>query len=129
MSGTSRNPGALSNLPDKVHLKPTTVNTLAAANALLVVKHANPPSCIVNLPSHSSTGQSSSTNVLEDADLTDVEKETVRDAPVLGYLYVGDVDEEKGRARIMSPVGGRLPGRATVWGLWPEGEDIKGLGV
>lgn len=67
--------------------------TLAAAGALLVIKHAAP---------------------------TDPH-ETIRDAPVLGYLYVADVDMEKRRVRLLSPVGGRLPERAIVWGRWPEG--------
>lgn len=45
-------------------------------------------------------------------------QEAVRDAPVMGYLYVADVDEQKKRLRILSPVGGRLPAAAMVWGTW-----------
>ena len=49
----------------------------------------------------------------------------MRDAPLLGYSYVADVDEEKGKVRVLNPVGGRLPARAVVWGRWPEGlEDL-----
>jgi len=62
-------------------------------NALLAIKHA--------LPTDSA--------------------ETLRDASVMGYLYVADVDESKKRTRILSPVGGRIPAKALVWGVWPEG--------
>lgn len=44
--------------------------------------------------------------------------ETIRDAPILGYLYVADVDETKKRMTITSPVRGRLPIEAVVWGSW-----------
>lgn len=47
--------------------------------------------------------------------------EAIRDASVMGYLYVADVDEAKRKLRILAPVGGRLPARALVWGSWPEG--------
>jgi len=48
-------------------------------------------------------------------------QDTIRDASVMGYLYVADVDNSKRKIRILSPVGGRLPTRALVWGVWPEG--------
>lgn len=66
---------------------------MALQNALVVVKHAS---------------------------ATD-SPETIRDASVMGYLYVADVDETKKKIRVLSPVGGRLPARAVVWGVWPEG--------
>lgn len=45
----------------------------------------------------------------------------IRDSSIMGFLYVADVDSEKGRVRVLSPVGGRVPSRAMVWGRrWPE---------
>jgi len=54
------------------------------------------------------------------ASTTDSE-DTVRDASVMGYLYTAEVDESKKKVRILSPVGGRLPSRALVWGVFPDG--------
>jgi len=65
----------------------------ALANAILAVKHASP-------------------NDTEDV---------IRDSSVMGYLYVADVDEARRKLRILAPAGGRLPPRALVWGMWPEG--------
>jgi polyribonucleotide 5'-hydroxyl-kinase len=44
----------------------------------------------------------------------------VRDASVLWYVYVTDVDEVKQRLRLLSPISGRVPANALVWGDWPE---------
>ncbi|KAE8149157.1 putative mRNA cleavage factor complex II protein Clp1 [Aspergillus avenaceus] len=50
----------------------------------------------------------------------------VRDASIMGFLYVADVDNEKGKIRILAPVGGRVPPRAIVWGKkWPD--EVVGL--
>ncbi|PWY65265.1 hypothetical protein BO94DRAFT_629297 [Aspergillus sclerotioniger CBS 115572] len=50
----------------------------------------------------------------------------VRDASIMGFLYVADVDGEKGKIRVLAPVGGRVPGRAIVWGKkWPG--EVVGL--
>jgi polyribonucleotide 5'-hydroxyl-kinase len=44
----------------------------------------------------------------------------VRDASIMGFLYVADVDVEKGKIRVLAPVGGRMPPRAIVWAKrWP----------
>jgi len=45
-------------------------------------------------------------------------QEAIREAPVVGYVYVADVEERTKRLRILSPVGGRLPVAAVVWGTW-----------
>lgn len=47
--------------------------------------------------------------------------ETVRDASVMGFVYVVDVDERRQRIKILSPVGGGIAGRPCIWGRWPEG--------
>ena len=44
----------------------------------------------------------------------------VRDASIMGFLYVADVDAEKGKIRVLAPVGGRMPPRAIIWAKrWP----------
>ncbi|KAI9712873.1 MAG: Cleavage polyadenylation factor subunit clp1 [Chrysothrix sp. TS-e1954] len=47
-------------------------------------------------------------------------EEAIRDASVAGYLYVADVDETKKKVKLLSPVGGKIPSGALVWGKWPE---------
>ncbi|WEW60913.1 Cleavage polyadenylation factor subunit clp1 [Emydomyces testavorans] len=55
--------------------------------------------------------------------------EEIRDASVMGFVYVADVDEKKGvggKLRVLAPVGGRVPSRAMVWGRkWPG--EVVGL--
>ncbi|KAJ5782917.1 Pre-mRNA cleavage complex II Clp1 [Penicillium paradoxum] len=44
----------------------------------------------------------------------------VRDASIMGFLYVADVDADKGKIRVLAPVGGRMPSRAIIWAKrWP----------
>jgi polyribonucleotide 5'-hydroxyl-kinase len=44
----------------------------------------------------------------------------IRDASIMGFLYVVDVDDKKGKIRVLAPVGGRVPARAIMWGRkWP----------
>ncbi|KAJ6184478.1 Pre-mRNA cleavage complex II Clp1 [Penicillium mononematosum] len=44
----------------------------------------------------------------------------VRDASIMGFLYVADVDVDKGKIRVLAPVGGRMPPRAIIWAKrWP----------
>ena len=54
------------------------------------------------------------------ADAEATEEEEIRDSSVMGFLYVVDVDEAKGRISLLAPVAGRIPNRAIVWGPWPE---------
>ena len=46
--------------------------------------------------------------------------ESIRDASVIGFVYVADVDEKKKKMRILAPLSGRVPRKAMVWGIWPE---------
>ncbi|KAF4955262.1 hypothetical protein FSARC_11894 [Fusarium sarcochroum] len=46
--------------------------------------------------------------------------DTVRAASVMGFLYVSDVDEERRKIKLLSPVSGRLGDQPLVWGTWPE---------
>jgi len=52
---------------------------------------------------------------------SEAEQEEIRDSSVMGFLYVTDVDEARGRISVLSPVAGRVPNRAIVWAGWPEG--------
>ncbi|KAL8737085.1 MAG: hypothetical protein Q9181_002041 [Wetmoreana brouardii] len=52
------------------------------------------------------------------ADIND-KPENIRDASVIGFLYVAEVDEKKRKLRVLSPMSGRIPHRAMVWGFWP----------
>ncbi|OAP64945.1 hypothetical protein AYL99_00917 [Fonsecaea erecta] len=51
----------------------------------------------------------------------EAEQEVIRDSTVMGFLYVTDTDEARGRISVLSPVAGRVPSRAIVWAGWPEG--------
>ena len=46
--------------------------------------------------------------------------EAIRDASVMGFVYVADVDETKRQLRFLSPVAGALSDHALIWGRWPE---------
>ena len=46
--------------------------------------------------------------------------DTVRAASVMGFVYVSDVEEEKRKIKLLSPVSGRLGDRPFVWATWPE---------
>jgi polyribonucleotide 5'-hydroxyl-kinase len=46
--------------------------------------------------------------------------DNIRDANVMGFVYVADVDEKRHRLRILAPVSARLGDRPLLWGSWPE---------
>ena len=48
-------------------------------------------------------------------------QENIRDASVMGFIYIADVDEKKNKLKVLAPMGGRLPNKAIIWGSWPEG--------
>ncbi|KAK6540469.1 Cleavage polyadenylation factor subunit clp1 [Orbilia ellipsospora] len=45
----------------------------------------------------------------------------VGESPVLGFLYVQEVDDKAKRMKVLSPVPGRVPAKALLVGKWPEG--------
>lgn len=47
-------------------------------------------------------------------------QEAIRDASVVGFIYVAEVDEKKKKVKILAPMSGRLPVKAMIWGSWPE---------
>lgn len=47
--------------------------------------------------------------------------DTVRDANVMGFVYVANADEQRRKLKILAPVSARLGDRPLVWGNnWPE---------
>ncbi|KAI1811377.1 Pre-mRNA cleavage complex II protein Clp1-domain-containing protein [Poronia punctata] len=46
--------------------------------------------------------------------------DTIRDANIMGFVFVADVDEKRHRLRILAPVSARLGDRPLLWGSWPE---------
>jgi len=48
-------------------------------------------------------------------------EEDVRDASIMGFVYVAEVDEKKRRLRVLAPVTTRIggEGKVAVWGAWP----------
>ena len=52
-------------------------------------------------------------------------QEVIRDASIMGYIYVAEVDETKRKCRLLSPQPGLIPGNAMVLAPWPE--EVPGL--
>jgi polyribonucleotide 5'-hydroxyl-kinase len=46
--------------------------------------------------------------------------ETIRDACVMGFVYVAEVDEKKRKLKVLAPLSGGFSDRPLVWGKWPE---------
>lgn len=46
--------------------------------------------------------------------------ETIRQAPITGFIAIADVDEDRRRLKVLSTVSGRLGSQPLVWGRWPE---------
>ncbi|KXX76443.1 mRNA cleavage and polyadenylation factor CLP1 [Madurella mycetomatis] len=70
-------------------------------------------------PAEISAGMSHWTLAVMNASVNDP-PETIRQAPVMGFVAIADVDEDRRRLKILSPVSGKLGNRPMVWGRWPE---------
>ena len=46
--------------------------------------------------------------------------ESIRDASVIGFVYVAEVDEKRRKIRVLAPLSGRVPPKAMILGGWPE---------
>ncbi|KAI4238643.1 MAG: hypothetical protein LQ349_000954 [Xanthoria aureola] len=53
------------------------------------------------------------------ADVNDT-PEHIRDASVIGFVQITEVDEKRKKLRILPPIGLQLPRRALIWGSWPS---------
>jgi len=47
-------------------------------------------------------------------------QETIRDASVMGFVYVAEVDEKKKKLKILAPLNTRVIDKPMIWGSWPE---------
>lgn len=47
-------------------------------------------------------------------------QETIRDAPIMGFVYVADVDASKKKVSILAPINSKITDRPMIWGSWPE---------
>ena len=47
-------------------------------------------------------------------------QETIRDASVMGFVYIAEVDEKKRRLKVLAPLNTRITDRPMIWGSWPE---------
>lgn len=47
-------------------------------------------------------------------------QEQLRDAPVMGFVYVAEVDEKKKKVKLLAPLNAKVGDRPMVWGSWPE---------
>ena len=52
------------------------------------------------------------------ADVNDTQ-ENIRDASVVGFVYIVEVDEKKKKIKVLAPLSGRLPNKAMIWASWP----------
>ena len=46
--------------------------------------------------------------------------ETIRDASVMGFVYVAEVDEKKRHLKFLAPLNTTFSNKPLVWGSWPE---------
>lgn len=97
-----------------LHTPPAFTDPTTTTTTLQKVPPPTPPSMLANTLlaiTHASSTASPS---------------EVCDASIMGFLYVADVDGEKGKVRVLAPMGGRVPPRAVVWGKeWPA--EVVGL--
>ncbi|KAE8448649.1 Cleavage polyadenylation factor subunit clp1 [Mollisiaceae sp. DMI_Dod_QoI] len=47
-------------------------------------------------------------------------QDTIRDASVMGFVCVAEVDEKKRRLKVLAPMNTRISERPMIWGSWPE---------
>lgn len=107
--------------PDDDVYNPTnhSTNAKAAGN--------NSGTTLLRLPSTSPPPSALQSHVLTimNADPDSSEQE-IQTSSVLGFLYVGEVDEQRAKISLLSPVAGRVPRRAMIWSrTWPE--EVVGL--
>ncbi len=84
-------------------------NTTSSGNAIPDIERVEPSQLMQNC-----------TLAVVYASPTAMTADAVRDANVMGFVYVADVDEKRRRLRILAPVSARLGDRPLIWGPWPE---------
>lgn len=53
------------------------------------------------------------------ATVTDAQ-DTVRDASVMGFVFITEVDEKRNRIKVLAPMNTKIVDRPMIWGSWPE---------
>ncbi|EER24964.1 hypothetical protein CPC735_015630 [Coccidioides posadasii C735 delta SOWgp] len=120
----------------------TGTTSLQPPSGLLPGLRSELPSATTGLPSASTSSTTPFTNLPSPAPMSlantllaitnaapNASLDEVRDASIMGFIYIADVDEKKGQGgklRLLAPVGGRVPNRAMIWGRkWPG--EVVGL--
>ncbi len=94
------------------HSKPSTTNNNSTAGA--------GAGLIFHRLTHPTPALQSHTLAIMNAD-SDASEAEIQTSSVLGFLYVAEVDEARGKVSLLAPVAGRVPRRALVWcPNWPE---------
>ncbi|RKF76134.1 mRNA cleavage and polyadenylation factor clp1 [Golovinomyces cichoracearum] len=47
-------------------------------------------------------------------------QETLRDASVMGFVYVSEVNEKRRKLKVLAPMNSKITERPLIWGSWPE---------
>lgn len=47
-------------------------------------------------------------------------QDTIRDASVMGFVFVTEVDEKRSRFKALAPMNTKIVDRPFIWGTWPE---------
>ncbi|RFU32098.1 hypothetical protein B7463_g4259, partial [Scytalidium lignicola] len=47
-------------------------------------------------------------------------QDTIRDASIMGFVYVAEVDEKRRKLKLLAPLNTRVTDRPMIWGPWPE---------
>ncbi|KMP08741.1 LOW QUALITY PROTEIN: ATP/GTP-binding protein [Coccidioides immitis RMSCC 2394] len=120
----------------------TGTTSLQPPSGLLPGLRSELPSATTGFPSASTSSTTPFTNLPSPAPMSlantllaitnaapNASLDEVRDASIMGFIYIADVDEKKGQGgklRLLAPVGGRVPNRAMIWGRkWPG--EVVGL--
>ncbi|KAI1002617.1 mRNA cleavage and polyadenylation factor [Podosphaera aphanis] len=47
-------------------------------------------------------------------------QEVIRDASIMGFVYVSEVDEKKRKLKVLAPMNTKFTDKPLIWGCWPE---------
>ncbi|OWP02685.1 hypothetical protein B2J93_102 [Marssonina coronariae] len=47
-------------------------------------------------------------------------QDTLRDASVMGFVFITEVDEKRRRIKVLAPMNTKIIDRPMIWGSWPE---------
>lgn len=99
----------------------TTTTTPYDENPLLpstTTTSSSPTQTLERLP-QPSTMMLNAVLAIVQADINDA-PDIVREASVIGFVFVSEVDDKRRKIRVLAPMTGRLPRRVLVWSSFPE---------